>query len=74
MKQFLRYTLTLVVILLTTTPAWAATATLGAKKQNVTADGITFSLGGSYTINNILVDYSYTGSDKEASLSLPVYE
>ncbi len=72
MKQFLRYTLTLVVILLTTTPAWAATATLGAKKQNVTADGITFSLGGSYTINNILVDYSYTGSDKEASLSWTV--
>ena len=71
-KQFYKYILTLVAILMTTTPAWAATATLGAKKQNVTADGITFSLGGSYTINNILVDYSYTGSGKEASLSWTV--
>ena len=74
MKQFYKYILTLVAILMTTTPAWAATATatLEAKKQNVTADGITFSLGGSYTINNILVDYSYTGSGKEASLSWTV--
>ena len=72
MKQFLRYILTLVVILTTTTNAWAATATLSAKSASVTADGITFSLGGSYTINNILVDYSYTGSDKEASLSWTV--
>ena len=72
MNQFYKYILTLVAILMTTTPAWAATATLGAKKQNVTADGITFSLGGSYTINNILVDYSYTGSGKEASLSWTV--
>ncbi|MBO4987031.1 MAG: T9SS type A sorting domain-containing protein [Paludibacteraceae bacterium] len=72
MKQFLRYILTLVAFFVATTPAWAATATLGAKKQNVTADGITFSLGGSYTINNFLVDYSYTGSGKEATLSWTV--
>ena len=71
-KQLLRHIFLLIAILMTTTPAWAATATLGAKKQNVTADGITFSLGGSYTINNILVDYSYTGSGKEASLSWTV--
>ena len=72
MKQFLRYTLTLVAILIATTPAWAATATLGSKTQSVTTDGITFSLGGSYTINNFLVDYSYTGSEKEATLSWTV--
>lgn len=72
MKQFLRYTLTLVAILMVTSNAWAATATLGAEKQSVTSDGITFSLGGSYTIDNWLVDYSYTGSGKEASLSWTV--
>ena len=72
MKQFLRYTLTIVAILIATTNAWAATATLGAKTGSVTADGITFSLGGSYTINNPLVNYSYTGSGKEATLSWTV--
>ncbi len=71
-KSFTKYILTLVAILMVTSNAWAATATLGAKKQNVTADGITFSLGGSYTINNILVDYSYTASGKEATLSWTV--
>ena len=55
-----------------TTPAWAATATLSAKKQSITADDIKFSLGGEYTINNILVDYSYTGSGDEVTLSWTV--
>ena len=72
MKQFYKYILTLVTILLTTTPAWAATATLSAKKQSITADDIKFSLGGEYTINNILVDYSYTGSGDEVTLSWTV--
>ncbi len=72
MKHVYKYILTLVAILMVTANAWAATATLGAKKQSVTSDGITFSLGGSYTINNIIVDYSYTGSGKEATLSWTV--
>lgn len=53
--------------------AWgASTATLSAKSNSVQKDDITFSLGGSYTINNILVDYTYTGDGKEASLSWTV--
>lgn len=74
MKQFLRYTLTLVAILIATTPAWAATATLSAKSASVTADGITFSLGGDYNLNtlNLIANYSSTGSGKEASLSWTV--
>ena len=74
MKQFLRYTLTLVAILIATTPAWAATATLSAKSASVTADGITFSLGGDYNLNtlNLIANYSSTGSGKEATLSWTV--
>ena len=52
--------------------AWGNTATLSAKNSSVQKDGITFSLGGSYTINNNLVDYTYTGDGKEASLSWTV--
>ena len=71
-KQLLRHIFLLIAILMATTPAWAATATLSAKKQSITADDIKFSLGGEYTINNILVDYSYTGSGDEVTLSWTV--
>ena len=74
MKQFLRYILTLVAILMVTSNAWAATATLEAKKQSVTSDGITFSLGGDYSLNswNLAATYSSTGRGKEATLSWTV--
>lgn len=72
MTKNLRYILTLVAILMVTTPAWAATATLSAKSASVTADGITFSLGGSYNISNRLVSYSYTDSGDEFTLSWTV--
>lgn len=74
MKQFLRYTLTLVAILMVTSNAWAATATLPAKEDQVTVDGITFSLGGSYSLNtlNLLANYSSTSSGREATLSWTV--
>lgn len=72
-KHFLNVLLLLLTLVGINTNVWGvSTATLSAKSNSVQKDGITFSLGGSYTINNILVDYTYTGDGKEASLSWTV--
>lgn len=69
-KHFLNVLLLLLMLVGIDTSVWGvSTATLSAKSNSVQKDGITFSLSGSYIINNPLVDYTYTGSGNEATLS-----
>ena len=56
MKQFLRYTLTLVVVLMTTTPAWA--------------DCVIFSDGGSYEVMKYQFP-AYQGVEKAFTIPYP---
>lgn len=55
---------------------WGATVTLSSQTNRVNVNGgpsgFRFDLSGDYTINNFFVDYTYTGSGKEAKLSWTV--
>ena len=57
-----------------TTSAWGAnvaetTATLVGKNQNVTSNGVTFSISGDVSRGNLFVSYYFQESGKEATLS-----